>query len=150
MALITAVVTAKAREKLPKMWGGLTSPFKLITKFKVGEGGWVNTPPVERRQPNPALTDLDIITNPGLYTVHATPTFTKVLVIGDFVFETPSTLKVTCTLAPADYNSNGTGSPEIWEIGLFDDDLDMLAYATFPKQIKTVAASLSNIIRILF
>lgn len=170
MAVIPAVVTAQARERWPKMFGGLL-PFKLITKFRIGEGGWIFNPlPAVRepRVPDPTLTYLDIIQDQirlplsKRYNVGENlGYFEKNLVPSDFSFESPTSLKVSCLLLNTEYNAKNDGtliydvggpytSPEMWELALFDADDVMVAYGTFPKQTKTGANPIENIVRITF
>jgi hypothetical protein len=170
MAVIPAVVTDLARARWPQMFGGLL-PFKTIVKFRIGEGGWIfNLLTLQRepRAPDPTLTTLDIITDQirfplnKRYNVGETfGYFEKLMVLTDFSFEAPTTLKSSCLLTFTEYNFENDGtliydmggpyvSPEMWEIGLFDQDDVMIAYGTFPKQTKTGANQDENIVRVTF
>lgn len=170
MAVIPAVVTAQARERWPKMFGGLL-PFKLITKFRIGEGGWVYNPlPAVRepRVPDPTLTYLDIIQDQIRIPINKRYNvgenfgyYEKLLTGADFSFESPTSLKVSCMLLNTEYNAKNDGtliydvggpytSPELWELALLDADDVMVAYGTFPKQTKTGANPIENIMRITF
>lgn len=170
MAVIPAVVTAQARERWPKMFGGLLA-FKQITKFRIGEGGWFYNPlPAARepRVPDPTLTYLDIVQDQIRLPIDKRYNvgenlgyFEKNLVPSDFSFESPTSLKVSCLLLNTEYNAKNAGtlvydvggpytSPEMWELALFDADDVMVAYGTFPKQIKTGANPIENIMRITF
>lgn len=171
MAVIPAVVTAQARERWPKMFGGLQA-FKQIAFFRIGEGGWIFnglTMQREPRVPDPNLVDLDLISDQTRlpinkrYNVSETfGYFEKALVGSDFTFESPSTLKVSCFLTFTEYNAKNLGTalvydmggpyavPELWELGLFDQDGVMVAYGTFPKQEKDGTKQIENIVRVTF
>jgi hypothetical protein len=167
MTLYTAVVTSVGATKIPQYLGGLISPIDLISYFKVGEGGWVD--PGSGRQPrtpDPGLTDLDIIMDASRaapdkrYNVGENAGyFQKALVLGDFSAPTPGILRVSCMLLNAEYNleTDGTliydvggpyGLPEIWEIGLFDQNDDMILYGTFSKETKDASKTIENVCRL--
>lgn len=171
MALVNAVVTDKAREVWPKMFGGLT-PFQQISYFRVGEGGWFDpgSGRIPRVPPDRTFTDLDIILDSG----RAGPSkrydvaenfgyFQKALTPADLVFEGPTTLRVRCFLDFGEYNTkNAAGatliynvggpylSPEIWELGLYDAANNLLAYGTIPKETKDVTKQIENDVRLVF
>jgi len=159
MAVIVAVVTDEARARWPQMFGGLLA-FKDISDFKVGEGGWYNPGTSrERRVPDSALTNLDVIVDLSRAPVdkrYVVPGetfswFSKSLVPGDFAYVAPRTLEVSCLLDFGDYNDDGSGNnPEIWEIGLFDADGVMVAYGTVPEEIKDASKQIVNVVRIVF
>lgn len=170
MAVIPAVVTNKARELWPQMFGGLL-PFEQVFKFRIGEGGWVYDPLLLTnvpRPPDPSFLDLDIaldLTRPPIdkrYNVgDSLGYFEKSLVLLDFLYEAPSTLKTSCLLTFVEYNAKDDGvlvydaggpygPPQIYEIGLFDQSNNMLAYGTFPLEVKTGANQIENVIRISF
>lgn len=172
MAVIPAVVTNLARERWPKMVGGLLA-HKVISKYRVGEGGWIFngiTLQREPRVPDASLTDLDIITDASRPLISKRYNvaenfgwYEKNLNAGapDFVFEPPTTLRVSCVLDNAEYNLENAGTlvydvggpyvaPEIWEIGLYDQDGVMVAYGTFPKETKTAAIQIENFVRLIY
>lgn len=143
-----------------------------INLFKVGEGGWVNpgggavprTPdPALRRLAAPLIQDLDAIVDAGRplidqrYAADSRATFSKALTPANVLFEGTSAIRVDCLLDFADFNDDGFGNnPEIYEIGLYSDhpteagEYLMVAYGTFPVQIKDNATQLLNTIRITF
>jgi hypothetical protein len=152
------------------MFGGLL-PFRQIVKFKIGEGGWVFDPLLlvnVPRAPDPGLTDLDIVMDTARilpdkrYNVgDSLGYFEKSMVLLDFVYEFPSTLKSSCLLTFIEYNTKDAGTlvydaggpygpPQIYEIGMFDQNNVMVAYGTFPLEVKTGANQIENIIRISF
>lgn len=171
MALINSVVTDRAREVWPKMFGGLLT-FRPISYFRVAEGGW-NDPGsgrVRRDPPDRTFTDMDIVLDAG----RAGPSkrynvaenfgyFQKTLVASDFVFEGPTTLRVRCFLDFGEYNTkNAAGatliydvggpylSPEIWELGLYDSNNNLVAYGTIPKETKDGTKQIVNDCRIVW
>jgi len=151
MTVIPAVVTDNGRAKFPQMLGGIVA-FSIASYFKVGVGGWIDPGGgPEPRTPDATLSDLDIIENPGNYpSVPAIPTFQKSFTSGDLTFISPSTLQCSCLLDFAEYNSDGSGNPEIWELGIFDAAGTMIAYGTFPMQTKDVSKQIQNIVQITF
>lgn len=183
MATVPGVVTEDARKYWPQLIGtifipatttntGATQWDPRIKTFKVGEGGWINpgggavprTPsPSLRRLTAPLIQDLDAVVDPTRalvdqrYPAQSLATFSKALTPGDFLFESPSIIRVRCLLDFAEFNNDGfANSPEIYEIGLFSDHPTeagqslMVAYATFPMQIKDNSKQLENLIRIVF
>ena len=168
MALFTAVITAVGADKVIKYPGGLISPIDLISYFKVGEGGWVD-PGTGRtpRTPDPSLTDLDIVLDASRLPVDKRYNvsenfgyYTKALVLGDFTSPASAILRVSCMLLNSEYNLEDAGTlvydvggpyapPEIWEIGLFDADDDMIFYGTFDKETKDSTKQIENICRLI-
>jgi hypothetical protein len=149
---LNAVYTTLGRAKYALKSGNLTSAtppvvpapgvLTYITTFKVGLGGWDAT--LQPRTPDPDLTDLDIIvdqTRPAIDKRY--PNITPALGYTNYFFSkavmTPAiapligtnVLQVVCEVAQAEYNSDGVGSPQIWEMGLFDTSGLMVVYGTF-------------------
>lgn len=170
MAVIPGVVTDDARQFWPQMFGGLVT-YKLVSAFKVGEGGWINpgsgreprTPATGLRRLDNGLQDIDAIVDATRaavdqrYAATERAYFQKSLTSSDFSFISPSKLEVRCYLDRGEFNDDGYGNPpEIWEIGVFSEhptvsgQLLMLGYGTFPQQIKTSGISLLNILRFVF
>lgn len=171
MAVIQGVLTDRAREFWPKMFGSLTT-FKPIIRFVVGEGGWKDDGGGNkvRRLPDPTLDHLDIVQNSSRYgsgslDPDSVATFSKNLVATDFTFVSPTTLEVSCLLDFGEFNDDGLGnSPEIWEIGIFSEWPDypttqnpitganemMVAYGTVDGQIKDATKQLLNTFVIKF
>jgi len=148
---IPAVVTDVGRAKWPKILMGQV-PFSGIAAFRVGEGGWIDPGTgAVRRMPDATLTNLDCIVNPSRYPVTGRAWAEFAVGAGDFTFVAPSSAKVRCFLDFGDFNDDGFGNfPEIWEIAIFDSDGDMLAYGTFPKQIKDPTKEIENFVSISF
>jgi hypothetical protein len=171
MALINAVVTDRAREIWPKMFGSILS-FSPVSYFRIGEGGWHDpgTGRVRRDPPDRTLLSLDLIADPAraiidrrYFGFESFGYFQKSLTPSDLVFEGTSTLRIRCFLDFGEYNTkNAAGatliynvgglgvSPEMWELAVFDAANNMLAYGTFPKQTKDVTKQIANEVRIVF
>lgn len=167
MATLAATITADARKYWPQLFGALFVPTSgptqfnveterrewnpVITRFKVGEGGWIDpgTGEIIYRVPDPNLRrlkgpitgdgkylqDLDAVVDQDRadlgqatrYSSASRSTFTKVLTVVDFSWEAPSTLRVRCLLDNNDYNTDGAlSNPEIWELGIFSDHPEVL------------------------
>jgi hypothetical protein len=152
------------------MLGGLLT-FKQISYFKIAEGGWFFnglTLQREPRTPDPTLTDLDLILDAGRPMIDKRYNvaenfgyYQKSLVGSDFFFESPTTLRISCLLDNPEYNTENAGtlvydvggpyvSPEVWEIGVFDQDNVMVLYGTFPKETKDASKQVENICRLVF
>lgn len=146
-----------------------------IKFFKVGEGGWVNpgsgdvprTPDSSLRMlSSPLIQDLDAAVDPTRaainqrYSSTGRATFKKDLSVSDISYVGSNTIEIDCLLDFTDFNDDGYGnSPEIWEIGIFVDHPEvgglatdqglMIAYGTFPKEVKTSAKQILNTVRFI-
>lgn len=151
---------------------GATQWDPRIKTFKIGEGGWINpgggrvprTPVANlRRLSAPLIQELDAVVDTTRllidqrYPSDSRATFEKTLTGADFTFEGTSTIRVRCLLDFGEFNNDGFGnSPELYEIGLFSDHPTisaqkmMVAYATFPAQVKDNSKQLENVVRIVF
>ena len=145
--------------------------------FKVGEGGWVDPgsgkvrrdPPSSslRRLTSPLIQDLDAAVDPTRalidqrYAASERATFKKDLVFSDVSFISPTTIEIECLLDFSEFNNDGFGnSPEMYEIGIFSDHPEesglasdqglMVAYGTFPVEVKDVTKQILNLVRITF
>lgn len=186
MAVVAGVVTAEALKYWPQFFGGLlgitsgvTTPGSwnpIIRSFKIGRGGWAAGP--VPRTPDNTLTDLDVILDYGRagpskrYTSLAGNIMfvEKALLISNFTWINPHSLKVSCTLALGEFNdiqgvpstppggstlSPAGVAPVLYELGLFSDHPSgtgklMVAYGTFSGETKTGAAQLLNEMLITF
>lgn len=162
MAAVVGVVTYVAREKWSKTDVNLDTHPKL-KYFKIGMGGWedVGGGVLEPRTPDPALTDLDCIENPGRYlggaemryvwnswTDYVSP-HPQRFEASDLWYESPRIAVERCLVHFEEANDRGDGeSPDFWEIGLFDEDGDMVIYATFPQETKTNDIELEKEVRV--
>jgi hypothetical protein len=88
-------------------------------------------------------------------------TFKKDLSSSDFAFISPSIIEIDCLLDFSDFNDDGYGNdPEIWEIGIFADFPEagglsadqglMVAYGTFPKEVKDNTKQILNVVRLIW
>lgn len=143
---LTGVVTNRGREVLAKSLGNIGG-FSLVraVKFIYGEGGYQivgggKAPKV----PDPSLTDIEA-DGISLYR------FEKNLVPADITFIAPSTIEFRCKLDPSEANDNGFGgSPKFFELGIYDDDDNLLVYSTFDEQTKVATKSLSTYLQVFF
>jgi hypothetical protein len=164
--IVEAVVVDQALTMLPQYLGDVIPGMSLgyvpkIRYFKIGEVRWIDpgTGIYTRKTPDPTLVDLDCIENSASYTMPTSPITTLysqlfTLGLGDLTFESPGTLKVRCFLDFGD--ANGGGPNGFWEIGVYADDPTspgtpfLIGYGTIQKQIKTVAAQMTNVVRLTF
>lgn len=161
-AAVVGVVTYVAREKWSRTDVNLDTHPKL-SYFKIGMGGWedVGGGVLEPRTPDPTLTDLDCIINPGRYPGGAemryvwrsdtdfVPPNPSRFEASDLWYEAPRTAVSRCFIYFDEANDRGDGeNPEFWEVGVFDEDGDMVVYATFPKETKTEDVELEKQVRI--
>jgi hypothetical protein len=152
---INAKITLAGAEKIAKALGGLAT-FDSLAYFVVSEGGWEDLGTGRRpRAPDAELLDVDAAQRPSRYPTDSRFYFQKNLTEGDFVFEAPGTLRVTCTLAADEANDDGNGdNPVFWELGVFAWDGNeehaptMLVHATFPAETKRAGEPLVNVVRI--
>jgi hypothetical protein len=134
--------------------------------------------PALRMEIGTLLQDIDALvdatrTSPGRYgdALGNRAWFEKTLSASDFTFTAPNILEIRCVLDLGDFNDTGASSgspvvpPEIWELGIFSDHPDyarvapatgvnsprlMVAYATFPKEIKYPTNQIEHIVKISF
>jgi len=148
-----------------------------IKFFKVGIGGWVDpgggperrTPDASlRRLSSPLIQDIDVVVDPTRAPANqryaplpSTPSFKKDLSVSDISFLGSNSIEIDCLLDFSDFNDDGSGSsPEIWEIGIFTDHPAesglatdqglMIAYGTFPIEVKDSSKQILNVVRIIF
>jgi hypothetical protein len=166
--VIRAVPTEDGLKFWPQMLGGII-PVRTPLFFKIGEGGWINDgsgpvprDPVGTLRRGDGIQDLDAVVDvdrggtlpgPARYPTTSRFTATKTFAVSDITFQAPSTLQLRCILTLAE--GNDVPDPEYWEIGIFTDHPDnpgvddlMVAYGTFPKEIKTAARRLENLVLI--
>lgn len=168
MAIVPGVLTAYAHENWVQVFGGLQS-LQLISFFRIGEGGWIQSGPNRvKRDPSAAFTDLDLALDPGRslpnqrYNLvgESFGYYEKALTVADFVFEPPNALRVRCLLTAAEYQTKadatsvvyGTGPlgvpPELYELGLYDAGGNLVAYGTFEQQLRSISPQIENFVRI--
>jgi hypothetical protein len=141
MATIIGVITDGVREGWSKYHATAATGFsdKIFGgTFKIGEGGWVDVPPKVPKSPDPSLTDLDCVINPGSYPVDSRYVFGP-KAFHSITWVSPSVIRLECLLDFTEANDDGFGNPpEFWELGVYDSAGNMVAYFTFPVEIKTV------------
>lgn len=162
-----AVLTDNGREWLGRFLAGYTSApyvgYELFSYAKWGEGGWETVSGIDvPRDPNLFITnnDLEIVADPGSYPGFGYYTGkagspsagfpnglpvdlpTEVLYIGGAELE----VQVTGRLALSEEADDGTGNPRLFEVGIFDNALDvgldtvnhLISYCTFDGFLKTL------------
>lgn len=145
---LQAVWTTGAKNEYANIIAGISGGAS-ISYFRVGLGG--RFPDGSVRPPNPTLMDLDIIENPSNYPAYPNPPYDLPYyqsTAGSVVLSVPvpGTVRVSCVLSNATYNSSQTATPTpplICEIGIFDANNLMVAYGTFAGVTKTAAVSLT-------
>lgn len=144
---ITGVITDKGREIFAKSFGNVGGfPISYAKYFKIGEGGYIfngvgNVP----KTPNPALTDVEATGAPGDYF------FQKDFSAADIVFIAPSTIRFRCKVLPTEANDDGLGnSPKFFEIGIFDQNDNMMGYCTFDEQTKNASKTITTFVQFYF
>ena len=154
MATIIGVITDAGREKWSKYMAGVVGIDDIAGGgFRIGEGGWINIPPKVPKSPNATLTDLDCIVSAGSYPVDSRYVFPTVgtKAFNSVLWVSPSIIRLECLLDFTDANDDGFGNPpEFWELGVYDSAGVMVAYFTFPVDIKTVLNQLLYEIDIIF
>ena len=60
-------------------------------------------------------------------------------------------MQCRCRLVELEANDNGSGeSPRFFEIGIFDDEDNLLIWTTFSEQTKSASKILSNFVQVVF
>lgn len=147
MAILTGVITDLGRATLAKAWGQVAGfPNSYPSHFKIGMGGYINTPAGRvPKAPDPTRTDVEADDTPG--NIYIQKSFVNL----DFTFIAPSIMQIRCRLEPGEGNDDGLGnSPLFFEIGVFDQNNNMLVYTTFPEQTKDASKILSNFVQVYF
>ena len=149
MALLTGIFTNKGREILAKSLGQIgTGITTYASYFKFGEGGYIETPGGRvPKSPDAGVGYLDIeaASSPTLFE------FQKNLIATDFTFIAPSTIQIRCRLVESEANDNGFGdSPRFFELGVFDQNSNLLIYCTFSEQTKSASKILNNLVQVVF
>lgn len=155
-SVLTGIMTNKGREVFARRFGiigtGVPTNTARAFKFKYGEGGFIDTGS-GRIPKDPTLgttlTDVEAAASGLLFE------FEKNLISTDFTFLQldPGTpvMQIRCRLVELEANDNGFGdSPRFFEIGIFDDESNMLVWVTFSEQTKTATKILSNFIQVQF
>lgn len=117
--------------------------------FAVGEGGFVETPPASGNRfpktPDPTKTDLEAtgVNPPGndQFRYLVSPPPEKALGGGNVTDDGAGVLTIVAKLASVEAGLDGAGlldgsDPRLFEIGIFDEDGDLMIYGTFDEEIK--------------
>lgn len=150
--------------------GSVWDPRFKVLRF--GEGGWIDAgagrvPRVPsgalRRLASPLIQDLDAAVDATRasgdqrYGATERAIYQKNLTGADFTVESSRTTRVRAFLDLAEFNDDGNGNaPELWEVGLFSDhptiagQLLLVAYATFPRFVKTNSVQFLHYLRVTF
>jgi hypothetical protein len=146
--LIQAVVTDKGREVIAKKMLGSMIGYgqPILSYFQIGEGGFAET--ISGRvpkDPDPSRTALEATGDPGNYI------FQKSFSPLDVGFSGPYSINLTAFVGLGEANDDGLGEPpRFFEMGLFDDENNMIVYMTFPEETKTADKTLNHVITITF
>ena len=155
-SILTGIVTNKGKEVFAQRLGiigtGVPANTGRAYKFKYGEGGFIDTGSGRiPKDPNDGstLTDVEAAASGLLFE------FEKLLIATDFTFiqVDPSTniMQIRCRVVELEANDNGFGeSPRFFEIGIFDDEDNMLIWTTFSEQTKSATKILANFIQVVF
>lgn len=147
---ISAIVTNRWRDKLANIYANesLYGGFSVPTYFKIGEGGWENTPSGKQpKTPNPTLTDITAES----YPLSSSYWWRGDLTDLDLSYTSPGRLEVRCIVPSGEANVDNVGNaPEFYELGIFDANDTLLVYTTFPVEIKTDSKTLNHIIYVDF
>jgi hypothetical protein len=148
--VVSAVVTNAWRTKLAQMYSN-GAAFSLPLSFRIGEGGWTN--PGSGKEPIPPNVALTALSAPG-YPAGSQFIFSKNLLVANLTFTSPTRVEISCVVSSSEANDDGGGNPpEFFELGIFDGLMGagtMLAYSTFPIEIKTSSKALQHVIFVDF
>lgn len=147
-SVITGVVTDLGRELFAKSFANVAG-FNICRAkyFKIGMGGYIVGPGGVRipKTPDPTLVDVEATGAPGNIF------FQKDLIPADFLFISPSTMQIRCRLDTGDGNDDGAGNaPRYYELGVFDDFGNMIAYTTFGEMSKTPTKVITALVQVYF
>lgn len=140
--IIEGIFTDEGKVQIRNSIAGslIGAPHTRIVKFKIGEGGFVTT--AGGRLPNDPLSregenDIEANITNGLYF------FEKAFTPTDISINPDGSIRFDVVVEYAEANDNGTGDdPTFFEIGLFDQDDNMIVYATFPEETKNLSKRL--------
>jgi len=147
---IEVIFTSEGRKRVGESLGSALAgqPCLRIKSFKIGEGGFVNTP--AGRIPNDPFsregeTDIEADGTPG------SSFFQKDFTSDDFETNPDGSVRFTAILDYGEGNDNGFGdNPRYFEVGLFDQSDVMIAYGTFTEENKNPSKKLTKFIDLYF
>jgi hypothetical protein len=121
-----------------------------ISYFKIAEGGWrLAGASKVPRTPDPLLSDVDALANPGRYPLDSRYVFQKSITPDRINITGANFIEIECFVDTSEANDDGFGNPpEFWEIGVFDADGTLVAYVTFDKQTKDDRRALRHLLTI--
>lgn len=127
---------------------GLTDATSLkLDYFKIGEKGHDGGSPPSPVTPSPTRTDVE-----AQYDQASSPPaahdsyFKKDLAAGD-VTATAGVLEIICNVISSEGNDDGQGNdPSYYEVGVFDEEDDMIVYCTFDEIVKDNERSIQQTI----
>ena len=139
--IIEGIFTDEGKRQIRNSLAGslIGAPHTKIVKFKIGEGGFVTT--AGGKLPN------DPLSREGENDIEADGTslffFEKEFVPTDIDINVDGSIRFDVVIEYADANDNGTGDdPSFFEIGLFDQNDNMIVYGTFPEETKNLSKRL--------
>lgn len=150
-AVFTNLYRAKyAKLAADNLAAGIPDEMDLLG-FAVGEGGFVETPPASGnrfpKMPDPTKTDLEALGGGnGQFRYLASPP-EKTLGGGNVTDDGAGVLTIVAKLASTEAGLDGEGlldgsDPRLFEIGIFDQDGEMMVYGTFDEEIKIVGKAI--------
>jgi hypothetical protein len=163
---IQAIITNIGHAVLAQSFGGPTGSFSWSygKYFKIGVSGFVIVSGQEYpNTPDPTLTDIVSSTSGTFW-------YRETFQSSNLLFIAPSTIQFQCFLGLTQANGNATnepdtasgvdgpknsatllgGAPEFFEIGIFDPGNNMVAYGTFPGEVKLSNKTLNHLVSINF
>jgi hypothetical protein len=165
MALvISATLTNKGREVLAKSFGGPIGSYNWSygKYFKIGTLGFEDVGGDDHpKTPDPALLDLESSVSGSFW-------YRKTFEVSDLLFVGPGTMQFKCFLDLLEGNgTNETdtavnldgpkntswlsgGVPTFFELGVFDNEDNLIAYGTFPGEVKLNTKTLNHLVNVNF
>lgn len=149
---VGAIVCDAFRVALAEFYSNAGVTPTLPATFKIGCGGWVST--ADGNQPVTPVSTLTTLTaGTGIYTGDSAYVFTKNLVPSTDLSYVSANRRcsIKCFVDTGEGNTTGLGNPpQFFELGVFDAAGVMLAYSTFPMEVKTSDKTLEHYIYIDF
>lgn len=164
--IVQAEITNAGHTALAKSFGGPSGGFSYSygNYFKIGVDGYIIVSGQKYPMtPDPTLTDI-ISSTSGDFWYRSTFSGSNLL------FISPSTIQFQCFLnltmangnpvdepdtasnvdGPKNSSTLSGAAPEFFEVGLFDENNNMVAYGTFPQETKTNAKTLNHLVALVF
>lgn len=161
-----AVMTNDGRAVLAQSFGGPSGGFVFSygKYFKIGTAAYQSSPQGNVPQnPNPALHDIQSVVS-GVFWYRETFDSTDILFVSPFTIQFRCMLDVSSANGnpliepdtvsgvdgPKNSNSLSGNTPIFFEIGLFDQNDNMVAYGTFPGETKLNTKILNHLVNVNF